>query len=43
MKRKIVLTVLIAMLGSVGIYFIFFNDDEKISYLTQKIQKKVEL
>lgn len=40
MKRKIVLTVLIAMLGSVGIYFIFFNDDEKISYLTQKIQKK---
>lgn len=40
MKRKIILTVLIAMLGSVGIYFIFFNDDEKISYLTQKIQKK---
>lgn len=40
MKRKIVLTVLIAMLGSVGIYFIFFNNDEKISYLTQKIQKK---
>lgn len=40
MKRKIVLTVLIATLGSVGIYFIFFNNDEKISYLTQKIQKK---
>lgn len=40
MKRKIILTVLIATLGSVGIYFIFFNNDEKISYLTQKIQKK---
>ncbi|HED7664424.1 TPA: efflux RND transporter periplasmic adaptor subunit [Campylobacter jejuni] len=40
MKKKIVLIILIAMLGSVGAYFIFFNNDEKISYLTQKIQKK---
>ncbi|ECZ2031659.1 efflux RND transporter periplasmic adaptor subunit [Campylobacter jejuni] len=34
------LIILIAILGSVGAYFIFFNNDEKISYLTQKIQKK---
>ncbi|HEB8214450.1 TPA: efflux RND transporter periplasmic adaptor subunit [Campylobacter jejuni] len=40
MKKKIVLIILIAILGSVGAYFIFFNNDEKISYLTQKIQKK---
>lgn len=40
MKKKIVLIILIAILGSVGAYFIFLNNDEKISYLTQKIQKK---
>lgn len=40
MKKKIVLIILIAILGSIGTYFIFFNNDEKISYLTQKIQKK---
>ncbi|EKH9383166.1 efflux RND transporter periplasmic adaptor subunit [Campylobacter jejuni] len=40
MKKKIVLIILIAILGSVEAYFIFFNNDEKISYLTQKIQKK---
>ncbi len=40
MKKKIVLIILIAILGSVGAYFIFFNNDEKISYLTQKIQKR---
>ncbi|MFK0404658.1 efflux RND transporter periplasmic adaptor subunit [Campylobacter jejuni] len=40
MKKKVILIVLIAILGSVGAYFIFFNNDEKISYLTQKIQKK---
>ncbi|HED7245523.1 TPA: efflux RND transporter periplasmic adaptor subunit [Campylobacter jejuni] len=40
MKKKIVLIILIVILGSVGAYFIFFNNDEKISYLTQKIQKK---
>ncbi|MFK0353800.1 efflux RND transporter periplasmic adaptor subunit [Campylobacter jejuni] len=40
MKKKVILFVLIAILGSVGAYFIFFNNDEKISYLTQKIQKK---
>ncbi|HED7477208.1 TPA: efflux RND transporter periplasmic adaptor subunit [Campylobacter jejuni] len=40
MKKKIILIILIAILGSVGAYFIFFNNDEKISYLTQKIQKK---
>ncbi|HDZ4940133.1 TPA: efflux RND transporter periplasmic adaptor subunit [Campylobacter jejuni] len=37
MKKKIIL---IVILGSIGAYFIFFNNDEKISYLTQKIQKK---
>ncbi|HEG0496500.1 TPA: efflux RND transporter periplasmic adaptor subunit [Campylobacter jejuni] len=40
MKKKVILIILIAILGSVGTYFIFFNNDEKISYLTQKIQKK---
>ncbi|MBZ8199231.1 efflux RND transporter periplasmic adaptor subunit [Campylobacter jejuni] len=40
MKKKVILIILIAILGSVGAYFIFFNNDEKISYLTQKIQKK---
>ncbi|HDZ5085206.1 TPA: efflux RND transporter periplasmic adaptor subunit [Campylobacter jejuni] len=40
MKKKIILIILIVMLGSIGAYFIFFNNDEKISYLTQKIQKK---
>ncbi|HDZ4974980.1 TPA: efflux RND transporter periplasmic adaptor subunit [Campylobacter jejuni] len=40
MKKKIILIILIVILGSIGAYFIFFNNDEKISYLTQKIQKK---
>ncbi|RTJ11281.1 efflux RND transporter periplasmic adaptor subunit [Campylobacter jejuni] len=40
MKKKVILIILTAILGSVGAYFIFFNNDEKISYLTQKIQKK---
>lgn len=40
MKKKIVLIILIAILGSVEAYFIFLNNDEKISYLTQKIQTK---
>ncbi|WP_144673627.1 efflux RND transporter periplasmic adaptor subunit [Campylobacter jejuni] len=40
MQKKIVLIILIAILGSIGAYFIFFNNDKKISYLTQKIQKK---
>ncbi|HDZ5007109.1 TPA: efflux RND transporter periplasmic adaptor subunit [Campylobacter jejuni] len=43
MKKKIILIILIILiviLGSIGAYFIFFNNDEKISYLTQKIQKK---
>ncbi len=29
MKKKIVLIILIAILGSVGAYFIFFNNDKK--------------
>ncbi|MFQ6341751.1 efflux RND transporter periplasmic adaptor subunit [Campylobacter sp. VTCC 70190] len=40
MKKKMVLILLVVILGSFGAYFIFFNNDEKISYLTQKIQKK---
>ncbi|XAK47575.1 efflux RND transporter periplasmic adaptor subunit [Campylobacter coli] len=39
MKNKIVLIVVILALFGVGAYFVFFNSDEKITYLTQKVKK----
>ncbi len=40
MRKKIIFIVLIVVFSSIGIYFIFFNNNEKTTYLTQKIQKK---
>ncbi|EHW5682936.1 efflux RND transporter periplasmic adaptor subunit [Campylobacter coli] len=39
MKNRVVLIVVILALFGVGAYFIFFNDNEKITYLTQKVKK----
>ncbi|EJA9396180.1 efflux RND transporter periplasmic adaptor subunit [Campylobacter coli] len=39
MKNKVVLIVVILALFGVGAYFIFFNDNEKITYFTQKVKK----
>ncbi|EGT0726331.1 efflux RND transporter periplasmic adaptor subunit [Campylobacter coli] len=39
MKNRVVLIVVILALFGVGAYFIFFNDHEKITYLTQKVKK----
>lgn len=39
MKNRVVLIVVILALFGVGAYFILFNDNEKITYLTQKVKK----
>ncbi|EAH8417831.1 efflux RND transporter periplasmic adaptor subunit [Campylobacter coli] len=39
MKNRVVLIVVILALFGVGAYFIFFNDNEKITYFTQKVKK----
>ncbi len=39
MKNKIVLIIVILALFGVGVYFVFFNSGEKITYLTQKVKK----
>ncbi|HEF3584214.1 TPA: efflux RND transporter periplasmic adaptor subunit [Campylobacter coli] len=39
MKNRVVLIAVILALFGVGAYFIFFNDNEKITYLTQKVKK----
>ncbi|HEH5159367.1 TPA: efflux RND transporter periplasmic adaptor subunit [Campylobacter coli] len=39
MKNRVVLIVVILALFGVGAYFIFFNDNEKITYLAQKVKK----
>ncbi|EAJ6205872.1 efflux RND transporter periplasmic adaptor subunit [Campylobacter coli] len=39
MKNRVVLIVVILALFGVSAYFIFFNDNEKITYLTQKVKK----
>ncbi|WFA99443.1 efflux RND transporter periplasmic adaptor subunit [Campylobacter coli] len=39
MKNRVVLIVVILALFGVGAYFIFFNDNEKITYFTQNVKK----
>ncbi|EIM0337490.1 efflux RND transporter periplasmic adaptor subunit [Campylobacter coli] len=39
MKNRVVLIVVILAFFGVGAYFIFFNDNEKITYFTQKVKK----
>ncbi|EAJ2453976.1 efflux RND transporter periplasmic adaptor subunit [Campylobacter coli] len=39
MKNRVVLIMVILALFGVGAYFIFFNDNEKITYFTQKVKK----